>query len=140
MAEKLALEWSYTPADFFEGQVDCTEADYTVHIEDRRVVATFRSDQPGSVFPWVHKEVKARFLGAQPMRNKPFRLSGYNTRRTRPDGTATIGVSASLTLHAEVDAVDVVVRDAAGDVKTDTQIEEDRGDERICSPCLKTQE
>jgi hypothetical protein len=37
MPGKLTLEWSYTPADFFETQIDYTEPDYAVHIADGRV-------------------------------------------------------------------------------------------------------
>jgi hypothetical protein len=121
MPDTLTLEWSYTPADFFEAPVDYTEPNYTVHIEDGRAVATFTCDQPDSAFPEVQKEVESRFLGAQPHRNKPFQLSGYNTRRTRPDGSAVVGISANLTLHAVVGAVDVIVRDAAGNVKSDSK-------------------
>src|SRR5262250_1816299 len=100
MADKLTLEWSYTPADFFEAAVDYTVGNHTVHIENGLVVATFTNDQPDSVFPEVHKEVEARFLGAQPFRNKPFTLSVYVAKRMRPDGTIEVGLSASITGHA----------------------------------------
>jgi len=79
MSSRLALEWSYTPPDFIEASLNYTETEYTVHIEDGRVVATFTSEQPDSVSPEVQKELESRFLGARPHRNKPFQLSGYNT-------------------------------------------------------------
>jgi hypothetical protein len=121
MPAPLTLEWSYTPADFFEAPVDYAAPNYTVHIENGRVVATFATDQPDSVFPGVHNGLEARFLGAQPMRNKPFQLSGYKTRRTRSDGSAVVSVSAGITGHAQVGAVDIVIRDAAGNVTSDTK-------------------
>jgi hypothetical protein len=121
MPALLILEWSYTPADCFEAPVDYTAPSYTVHIENGRVVAAFATDQPDSVFPNVHNELEARFLGAQIMRNRPFQLSGYNTRRTSSDGSAVVSVSAGITGHAQVGAVDIVIRDAAGNVTSDTK-------------------
>jgi hypothetical protein len=123
MDETLSLEWSYTPADFFEAPVDYSGSSYTVHIESGRVVATFTSDQPDSVFPDVHEELEARFLGAQVVRNRSFQLSGYNARRTRPDGTAVVGVSASITAGACLDSVDFILRDAAGNITFDSKAE-----------------
>jgi hypothetical protein len=122
MTDSLSLEWSYTPADFFEAPVDYSEPTYTVHIEGGQVVATFCSDQPESAFPVVHKEVESRFLGAQPYRNKPYQLSGYITRRARPDGTIEMGLSASIAGHADV-RFDAVLLDAAGNLIADTKRE-----------------
>ena len=121
MPALLTLEWSYTPADFFEAPVDYAAPNYTVHIENGRVVAAFATDQPDGVFPSVHDELEARFLGAQPFRNKPFQLSGYGTKRVRPDGTSVMGISVGATLHAMVGTVDIVIRDADGNVTSDTK-------------------
>jgi hypothetical protein len=117
----LTLEWSYTPADFFEAPVDYTAPNYSVHIADGRALATFTIDQPDSVFPSVHNALEARFLGAQTVRNRPFQLSSYSTTRKRSDGSSEISISMSDTLHATIDAVDVVVQDAGGNVTSDTK-------------------
>lgn len=123
MAEKVALEWSYTPADFFEELVVYNEKDYTVEIKNGRVVATFpgaADEQAEDLFQEIQAELNACFLGAQLVSNKPYRLSGYTTTRTRADGTTEIGACASDTLNFDA-MCDAVVRDAAGNVKADTR-------------------
>jgi len=103
----------------FEAPVDYTAPNYTVHIENGRVVAAFATDQPDSAFPTVHNELEARFLGAQPFRNKPFQLSSYSATRKRSDGTLILSVSD--TVHVTGGAVDFVIRDAAGNVTPDAK-------------------
>jgi hypothetical protein len=68
MAEKLTLEWSYTPADLFEEPFKYNENDYVVEIGNGRIVATFSGiagEQSESSSREVQEELKARFLGAQ---------------------------------------------------------------------------
>ena len=120
MPAPLTLEWSYTPGDFFELPVDYNAPNYTVHVENGRAIATFVTDQLDSTLPEVHKQLAARFLGAQMVQNRPFQLSNYSIARTRPDGTAVIGVSVHETLHLRA-TLDLVVRDAVGNVKSDTK-------------------
>jgi len=122
MDATLSLEWSYTPADFFEEPVDYSEPDYTVHIDGGQVVATFTADQPDGVFAAVQKEVEAWFLGAQVVRNRPFQLSAYTSRRTRPDGSAVVGLMAHIKVGASL-TCDAVLVDAAGKIKADTRAE-----------------
>jgi serine/threonine protein kinase len=43
MSEKLTLEWSYTPTDFFEGPYEYSDKDITVEIKDGRVAAQLAS-------------------------------------------------------------------------------------------------
>ena len=121
MPAPLTLEWSYTPADFFGAPAESAVGSYTVHIENGRALATFAIDLPDSELPSVHNALKVRFLGAQTIRNGPFRLSNYSATRKRPDGTSVMAISASLTGHAMVGAVDFVIRDAEGNVTLDTK-------------------
>lgn len=120
MPAPLTLEWSYTPADFFEAPVDYNAPNYTVHIENGRAIATFVTGQLDSTLPEVHKQLEARFLGAQMVQNRPFQLSNYSTARARPDGTDAIGVSVHETLHLDA-SLDVVHRDVAGNVIFDSK-------------------
>jgi hypothetical protein len=123
MAEKLTLEWSYVPADFFEQPFEYKQKDYTVEIKAGRVVARLAAiadEQTEAAFQEIHKELDARFLGAQLASNKPYELSGYMTTRTNPDGTAEIGISFAATLHMSA-TCDAIVLDAAGKVKSDTK-------------------
>ncbi len=137
MPAQLTLEWSYTPADFFEAPVDYTAPNYAVHIENGRAIATFGSDQPDSVFPIAHNELEARFLGAQTVRNRPFQLSNYSSTRKRPDGTSHISVSMSETVHATIGAVDIVIRDAAGNVTSDTKADRIRATNELAQLAAK---
>ncbi len=53
--------------------------------------------------------------------NRTFQLSSYSTTRRRPDGSCEISISMGETLHGTVGAVDIVIRDAAGSVTSDTR-------------------
>lgn len=137
MLAPLILEWSYTPSDFFEGPVSYTDMNYTVHIENGCAIATFVTDQPDSVFPIVHNELEACFLGAQTIRNRPFQLSNYSSTRKRPDGISHISVSMGETVHATIGAVDIVTRDAAGNVKSDTKADRIRATSEMAQLAAK---
>ncbi len=128
MAETFTLEWSYTPAGFFEEPFEYSENDYVVEIGNGRIVATFSGvagEQIEGLSREIQEDLDARFLGTQLVNNQPYQLSGYTTRRTRPDGTAnvSVGISIAATLCMSVGHLDVVLLDAAGNVKADSRKE-----------------
>jgi hypothetical protein len=126
MVEKLSLEWSYTPANFFEEPFEYSENGWVVEIGDGRIVATFSGvtgEQVESACREKHEEVSARFLGAQLLNHQPYQLSDYKTTRARPDGSVEVGISFGATLCISDGRCDVMIRDAAGNVTTDTKKE-----------------
>ena len=126
MAGKLTLEWSYSPADFFEDPLKYDEDGWMVEIGNGRAVATFSGvagEHIENACRERHEEVNARFLGAQLINHQPYQLSDYKTTRARPDGSVEVGIRAGATLRMSDGRCDVVIRDAAGNVTTDTKTE-----------------
>ena len=123
MAGKLTLEWSYNPAGFFEEVYEYREKDYFVEIKEGRVVATLASTDKKTLSQEIHTELEIRFLAAQLLDHKPYQLSNYQVKETHPDGSATVEAHISAGATLSVGHVDTVLRDAAGNVKTDTKRE-----------------
>ncbi len=124
MTEIVTLEWSYVPADFFEEAVEYREKTYAIEIKEGRITATLSVPEEQALpFNEIHEDLETRFLAAQLFNNKSHHLSEYTVRRIQPDGSANIeaGILVGATLRMSVGTVDVVVRDAAGNIESDTR-------------------
>lgn len=127
MAEKLTLDWSYTPADFFEEPFEHNGEGYTLEVKDGRVVATVSAnndEQNEELFRKIHEDLKLLFLGAQLISNKPYQLSSYSITRTRPDRKRDIVMRAEGGKYCLTGGnVDLAYRDSAGNAIADTKRE-----------------
>lgn len=122
MEETITLEWTYTPANFFETPFEHAGDGYKLTINDGKAIATLTGSAGSPLFSRIHDELNAIFLGAQLTNHKPYTLSDYRTIRTRPDGTREIGITVGSAIDLR-GSFDATVRDAHGNVKVDTRAE-----------------
>ena len=123
----LTVEWAYTPPDFFEEPRKVSDTAYTLEIKDGKATAALPpdiSDQEVKVLIGsIGERLWRLFVGRQLDSNKRFELSrSYSATRTRPDGTGDLSVFPEPAV-AKTEAVnpDIVIRDAEGNVITDTR-------------------
>jgi hypothetical protein len=127
MSEVYLLEWTFTPADYFEEPVDFACELCSIHVENGKAEACVPPVQypaDHSARNQLHAELDARFMGAQVLSHNPYTLSKPNLSRLHPDGrkdawvfpdTATLVISGST--------VDFVHRGANGNVIRDSKRE-----------------
>ncbi|MFZ0821859.1 MAG: hypothetical protein WAM91_17480 [Candidatus Acidiferrales bacterium] len=125
MSEVVTIEWSYTPVDFFEEPFEHSEDNYLAKFENGRVVTTLSNGAGGQaeiLCPQIEAELDRMFLGAQQINNRKYQFSGHTIVRTRPgERNAEISVSMNADMYVTTDPVDVLTRDAAGNVTCDTK-------------------
>lgn len=123
----VVLEWTFTPADFFEERTSITRQDYSLVAEDGGAKATISAqvfDADPSIRERLTSSIQDRMHGIQLISHKPFTLSKPRMIRVRPDGGRDIFVElegATLTLTAG--DVDVRVTDKDGNVVRDSKQE-----------------
>jgi hypothetical protein len=140
MTNTFTLELTYTPVDFFEGLFKYNGNDYVVEIENGQVIATasdVADERIASLSQEILEELNVVFLGVQVVRNRPYELSGHRTTRTMPDGSVEVGLSVGATLVAMTGRVDVITRDAAGNVVTDSKRDRIKEQENFAILALK---
>jgi hypothetical protein len=125
--DAVILEWLYEPAEFFEEPIILERDDCEICFEDGRVVATVDPEQYDSAHTKreeLHRVVEARFLAVQVSRHQPFALHKPGMSRVYPDGRRDVTVfpePARITI--KTGRVDLVVKNVAGNVITDTKRE-----------------
>src|SRR5207245_9498819 len=92
--EKVTLEWTFTPEDFFEAPCEHKSERCTFEINDGKVAADASAVEE-SEFGKIHEELEGLFLGAQLFDHKPYTLSDFAIIRTRPEGFRSISISVS---------------------------------------------
>jgi hypothetical protein len=124
---EILLEWTYSPRDFFEAEIEISRSDYTVDIASgsisaRLPAAVFDADE--GVRQRLHDALFDRMRGIQLLTRKPFQLSKPRLTRIEPDGRRHIFVElegAVLTLSGGL--VDITITDSSGKVTRDTKQE-----------------
>jgi len=127
MSEVYLLEWTFTPADYFEEPVDFPSDLCSIHAENGKAEARVPPAQypaDHSARNQLHAELDARFMGAQVFSHKPYTLSKPNLSRLHPDGRKDAWIFPEAgTLVISEGAVDFVHRGANGRVIRDTKRE-----------------
>jgi hypothetical protein len=127
MGEIYVLEWTFTPADYFEVELDlaCEHGSFRVtsgKVELRLAPEKYPSDH--SLRMQLHGELDARFLAAQVLAHQSYTLSKPNVSRLHPDGRKDVWAFAEgATLKISCGSADFVVRDSAGNIVRDTKRE-----------------
>lgn len=124
---KTIIEWSYTPANFFEEPSDFSINDGTVSIDNGLVKGIF----DGSYYELkrdfrdkMHDELLGRFKAQQVMTQKIFDLSeGRMTRKWKNGRQDAIGFPDSLEIKMGVGNADFITKDKDGKIIRDSRKE-----------------
>ena len=78
MNAKYVINWTFTPADYFEETRTVKETHYEMWIEMGKVRAEVNEDDcsdPYEMLKEIHASLNDRFLGLELLTNKPYTLS-----------------------------------------------------------------
>lgn len=125
MTEIVAIEWRFSPKNYFEETLEfsCGEAVITIadgKIEARMAAHVFDADP--AVRQSLHDHLNDRFLGVQLLTHKPYTLTRAHTTRVRPDGRRdiTVELDTGIFVMAGCD-VDFQVTDKDGNIVADSR-------------------
>jgi hypothetical protein len=127
MVDTTILEWSYSPAGYFEEPVALTREKYQATIQNGKIEVkldhkTYESN-PG-IEADIEKSLNLRFLGAQLSTHKTYQLSFSSRQSIHPDGRKDVVITPG---PAEVIClgctVDIVVKSADGSTIRDSRKE-----------------
>ncbi len=124
--DRTELEWTYTPADFFEAPYQCTESEYQIVIENGRAVVTLqvpRHPVEQALEDRIRASLTAIFLVRQMQMQRTFDLGGPRICQ-HAEGRKDIAITPK-TGHCEVlgNRLDFRLGGAAGEVIRDTKAE-----------------
>jgi len=127
MSEIFLLEWTFSPADYFEETIEFACDLGTIRVENGKAEARILPENypaDHSARNLLHAELDASFLGAQVLSHKAYTLTKPNLARLHPDGRKDAWVFAeSATLAVSGSNVDFVLTGANGKVVRDTKRE-----------------
>ena len=130
MPDEIRLEWTYTPADFFEERAELLIGRSGFVIDAGTVMgrAPFEGAPAAAGVLWsfcntLHQSLDSLFLAAQILAHKAYSLSApRNTVRLSADGARHFFVLAEpLTLKISGGGVNVRIADAAGNAIVDSR-------------------
>jgi len=125
MGSVVVLEWTFTPANYFEEVIEISRDDYTMTIADGQVRAEIESAifeaDPG-IRQRLHDALDDRFQGVQVVTFCSYELSSSTKTREHPDGRRDIFIDAEPgKIVITGGAVDIRVTDKDGNVITDSK-------------------
>lgn len=127
MGEFYVVEWTFSPSDYFEEELDlpCEHGD--MHIipgkAELRIPAE-RYPPDHSLRAHLQGELEARFLAAQVLAHRPYALSKSNVSMVYPDGRRNAwAFPDGATVSISCGNADFILRDRAGNIVRDTKRE-----------------
>ena len=93
MKEKVLLEWTYTPKNYFEEHSTFDYNDYQIDINNGQVTTSMLADffdSHPNIRQEAEKTVENIFLATQVFSHQPFNLSGSAMVRVHPDGRLNV--------------------------------------------------
>jgi hypothetical protein len=135
-ADHFLLEWTYSPSDFLEAPVIITGPGYELEVEGGCAAARIEPSaypEDESLRNELQSQLNARFQGAQVLSHRPFKLSNASLMRVYPDGRKDAWLSvvgAVVTIDTAL-SVDMICRDAAGNIVRDTKAERIKKTEEV---------
>lgn len=121
------LEWVYTPPNLFEVGVHRSEPDYELDLNEGHATVTLAVPQdpvPDSLIQVIGGKIDMLLKARTARVHRSYTLDGPGVRQILNDGRRDVTLrvqSGELVLTGGL--VDIVVRDAAGNVKHDTKTE-----------------
>ena len=141
MKEKVLLEWTYTPKNYFEEHSTFDYNDYQIDINNGQVTTSMLADffdSHPNIRQEAEKTVENIFLSTQVFSHQPFNLSGSAMVRVHPDGRRNVTLNVqSLKLKLTGHPVDLIYTNADG-VVHDTRAERIKTQKCLVSLAEKT--
>ena len=126
MCAKYVIEWTFTPPDYFEQTTHITGDDFEMWIEEGKVKAEVKDEDYDEHHKRdeLHEFLNDRFLGVQILDRRPYKLSNPSVHKLHPDGRKDVFIQVqSMVAVSRVSGVDIVQKDADGNVVVDTKKE-----------------
>lgn len=124
---KAVLEWTYEPTNFFEEKATLELADGSIEIGEGKARGEFdaaRFDEGEAFCKSMHGHLKSAFLAQQIQVHLPFTLAQPALARVHPDGRRDVSLTVeSAVMVMSVGTVDIIVRDANGNITSDSKAE-----------------
>ena len=119
------IQWSFTPANYFEKPLHIHNDLYEMTIDDGKAIAEIAEhagDPRLSLKEQVHNKLKARFAGAQLISHRAFQLSEPSLTYINPSGTTVYPETLELTMTMSCE-MDFVHKDKDGNILADSKSE-----------------
>ena len=127
MIQQIVIEWNYEPKDYFESSIVVEHKTLKIivdsgHAESR--IGPEYLDKVNDLMNELNEDLESRFLAVQVMTHMPYTLYKPSRYDLREDGTKNIYVhSEPLKCGVSLGTVDIVIRDADGNVVSDSKQE-----------------
>ena len=119
------MEWTYSPADFFEDPLSIESHDYSLSAHDGKASATIQTGDAldaEPVYQSIHRLLLAHFIATLVISHRRYELSEYTTVRIDPAGNRHFVLRVeSGTMRMSAANVDFKVSDASGKIIADTR-------------------
>lgn len=123
MANELwIIEWTYSPANYFEEPLQISEKHFELIAQDGKVEAKVDHDPRSDLCDQLDTELKLRFQGVQLVSRVPYKLSQPSVHCRNPDGTSIFVCVGTVAAKASVSA-DFKITDKNGNVIANSRAE-----------------
>jgi hypothetical protein len=127
MVQQIVIEWNYKPKDYFESRIVVEHDSFKIIVDSGHAEARIGPeylDKIDKLIIELNEDLKSRFLAVQVVTHVPYTLSNPSRYDLRKDGTKNIYLqSKPLKFSVSLGTVDIVIRDADGNVVSDTKQE-----------------
>ncbi|MGE3586025.1 MAG: hypothetical protein AB7G24_14645 [Novosphingobium sp.] len=124
---KTVLEWTYEPKNFFEEKTTLAHADGLIEIGEGKARGEFdavRFDEGEAFWKPMHGFLESAFLAQQIQVHLSYTLAQPALARVHPDGRRDVSLFVeSAVMVMSVGTVDIIVRDANGNITSDSKAE-----------------
>jgi hypothetical protein len=124
---RTVLEWTYQPKSFFEEKTNLYHDEGFIEIGEGTARGEFgadRFDQGEAFSNSAHDILNATFLMQQILVHQPYILGKPALSRVHPDGKRDVSIFVeSVVMVMSVGTVDMIVRDANGNITSDSKAE-----------------
>lgn len=127
MSETYHYEWAFSPPDYFETAADFVSSYGLIKVTSGKVsleISPEKYPSDHSLRNQIHRDLDARFLGAQAISHKPYVLNNPNVFKLYADGRRDTWAFAECgTVTTSGSEADFITKDAAGNVIRNTRQE-----------------
>ena len=125
MSAVVVLEWTFSPADYFEVPIEIAGDDYTLTIDQGKAEARLDSaayERNPSVRQTLHETLNDRFLGVQLLSHRAYALSRSSMIQVHPDGRKDIFLEVEpARISVTGQRADFKISDAKGNIVADSR-------------------
>lgn len=114
------VEWTYSPADYFEEPLQIFEEGYELIAQDGKVEVKVDHDPRPELCDQMDTELRLRFQGVQLVSHEQYELSQPSVSCRRPNGTRTFFCEGTIAATATV-STDFKITDKDGNVIEDSR-------------------